>query len=145
MKRSAVQDFANVCCQMFLSSLTNSDRLNLVIFGTGIVTMDFLSQHCSHNNVPVSPLFYAVAFREWLEAQCRQHGSDIRTIEMAEMTVEVVLETYRKEEPAMRGWLCSRMAFKCSSHLVYENTSYTSEAVGSEDIGLGQLLHGHHY
>jgi hypothetical protein len=53
MKQKIFQDYANVCCQKFLSSPENSDLLNFVIFGSGMITMDFLSQHCTHNKIAI--------------------------------------------------------------------------------------------
>ena len=56
MRRKVLQDFANVCCQMFLTSMANYDRINFVLFGSGTVWMDFLNQRCTHNGIGVSPL-----------------------------------------------------------------------------------------
>ena len=40
MKWNVVQDFANVCAQMLLTSLSNSDRINFAILGSGTIGMD---------------------------------------------------------------------------------------------------------
>jgi hypothetical protein len=130
---------------MFLSSLTNSDRLNFVVFGSGTVHIDFLSQRCTHNRVAISPLFYCVAFREWLEKQLLSHGSTMSAVDGAELTVEVIVETYRNSKGGIPGWLSTRMDLRCTSRVAINGREYQSSSAEVQERGLGQILHGHQY
>ena len=145
MKRKIIQDFANVCCQMFLASLTNSDRINFVIFGSGVVSMDFLTQRCTHNNIAVSPLFYCISYRDWLNEQCAKHELDIARLTAAELRVEMKVRTFRKVTGGIRGWLSTSMDFSCLSRITTKEREYTCEMADSQEMGLGQVLHGNQY
>ena len=145
VKKGVGQDFANVCCQMFLTSLTNADRLNFVLFGDGIVTMDFLEQSCTHNKIAVSPLFYCVSFRDWLEHECERHGANIDVIEKAKLRVEMEVETYRNSRGGIPGWLSTRMKFACASEVAINGITVNANMTETQERGLGQVLTSHHY
>jgi len=137
MKRKALQDFANVCCQMFITSLSNYDRINLVLFGSGVIHIDFLTMQCQHNNHAISPLFYSVHFKSWLESQCKKHQIEMSEIRKAELNVKTDITLSRKEG---LGWLTSEMAFICRSCIATNEKDYTSEISDNQNMGLGQIL-----
>jgi hypothetical protein len=61
MKRKVIQDFANVCCQMFITSLSNYDLKNLAILGSGVIYIDFLKTQCKHHGL-AQYLLYSIAY-----------------------------------------------------------------------------------
>ena len=137
MRRKILQDFTNVCCQMFVTSLSNYDKINLVLFGSGLIHIDFLEMRCKHNNLPISLLFYCTYFRSWLENQCEKHQIDISEFRKAELIVKVDLSLSRKEG---LGWLTSEMTFVCTSFLATDEKEYTCELSDNLYTGLGQIL-----
>jgi hypothetical protein len=137
MKRKVIQDFANICCQMFLTSLSNYDRINLALFGSGHIGIDFLEMRCKHNRLPISPLFYCAQFKSWLESQCKKHDVDLNKIKKAELVVRVELSLSRKEG---LGWLTSDMDLVCTSCIATDERKYTSEMSDRLQTGLGQIL-----
>ncbi len=145
MKHKLIQDFSNVCCQMFLTSLSNSDRINFVLFGSGAVSLNFIDQKCTHNNIGISPLFYCISFREWLEQQCSKNDIDFVNIIVAELKVNISVDTYRNTEGGIPGWLSSTMGFECSSRIGTSDREYTSSMNESQNMGLGQLIYGNQY
>lgn len=145
MRKGVGQDFANVCCQMFLTSLTNADRLNFVLFGDGIVSMDFLGQSCTHNTIAVSPLFYCVSFGDWLDHECQRHGANMDVIEKAKLRVEMEVETWRNSRLGTPGWLSTRISFACASEIAINGTTFNADMKETQERGLGQILTSHHY
>jgi hypothetical protein len=137
MARTVLKDFAYHCCQMFLVSMTNYDRINFVLFGDGIIHMDFLSMQCTHNNHPIEPLFYCTEFNTWLKNQCALNGLDMKHILKAELTVKMELGLSRKKET---GWLISRMKLNCSSIIATTTGEYTASLNEEIFTGLGQIL-----
>jgi hypothetical protein len=143
MRRKVIQDFANVCCQMFLTSLSNYDQINLALFGSGLIHIDFLTMRCEHNKHSISPLFYCMHFRSWLEGQCQKHDIDYGKITKAELFVQVNLSlSYGKGE---LGWLTSKMDLFCKSCIATAEKEYTSEMSDNLDRGFGQILIDHQY
>ena len=137
MRRKVLQDYANVCCQMFLTSLSNYDRINLAIFGSGIIQMNFITMKCTHNKGSISPLYYCATYRKWLENQCIGHHIEFTDICRAEMTVMVDLSLSRKEG---LGELICNMALKCTSLIATEEKLYTSEMSDNLCTGFGQII-----
>jgi hypothetical protein len=145
MRRKVLQDFANVCCQRFLTSLSNSDRVNFVIFGSGKVTMDFLSLRCSHEGYTLSPLGYCVSFREWLAENCRKHSFEIGDLKEARLEVRMDVQTERRDRPAFVGWLTPTIAFECESRIATDEKAYTCQMSDTPNMGIGQILHDRYY
>lgn len=145
MRRKVLQDFAHVCCQKFLTSLSNSDRINFVIFGSGRVSIDFLALRCTHERMPISPLGYCVSFRDWLSENCQKH--DIRFEDLTEVRLEVQMDvqTERRERPAFAGWLTTKITFDCDSRVATAEKVYVSKMSETQKMGLGQILHDHYY
>lgn len=144
MKRKVLQDFANVCCQMFLTSMTNYDRINFVMFGSGPVEMDFLNQRCRHNGIAVSLLHYCFDYREWFLSRCKEHHVDVKAITTAELTVKMEVETHRKKG-GTPGSLTTSMKIDCSSLIVMDAQEYRSVMRDEQTSGLGQIIRGHTY
>ncbi len=144
MKRKVIQDFANVCNQMFLTSHNNSDRINFVIFGSGIITMDFLSQRCTHNRLTICPLFYCISYRKWLGDQCAKHGIDFSILEAVELSVTLEVKISRIVDRSMT-WMTTFMEFDCSSRIVAYKKEYTSKMSDCSAMGLSQIIPGHEY
>ncbi|AEG00645.1 hypothetical protein [Methylomonas methanica] len=145
MKRKVLQDFANVCCQRFLTSLSNSDRINFVIFGSGQVTMDFLSLRCDHELTPLSPLGYCVSFREWLEENCRKHSIIFEELKEVRLAVRMDVKIERLDRPACPGWLITNIAFECESRIATDEKEYFGQMSDTKKMGLGQILYNRYY
>ncbi len=122
---------------MFITSPSNYDRINLVIFGDGVIHMSFLTMKCTHNNIEISPLFYCARFKSWLECQCVKHRIDINEIRKAELTVKVTMTLSRGTG---LKWLTTEMAFACSSLIMTSEREYRSELSDTMRMGLGQIL-----
>lgn len=137
MASKELQEFAYVCCQNFLVSMTNYDRINFVLFGDGIIHMNFLTMKCSHNNHPIEPLFYCTEFNTWLKKQCNLHNIDVKRILKAELSVKMDLGLSRKKDTS---WLISRMKFDCSCSIATANGEYTASLDEEIFTGLGQIL-----
>ena len=137
MSHTVFSDFAYHCCQMFLVSMTNYDRINFVLFGDGIIHMDFLSMQCTHNNRPIEPLFYCTEFNTWMKKQCIANDIHMKDIHKAELTVKMSLGLSRKKET---GWLISRMNFDCNSFIATATGEYTANLDEEIFTGLGQIL-----
>lgn len=145
MRRKVIQDFANVCCQRFLTSLSNSDRINFIIFGSGKVTMDFLSLRCSHESLPLSPLGYCISFREWLEENCRKHCLKIADLKEARLEVKMHVQTERPDRSGFAGWLAPTITFECKSRIATDEKAYSSQISETQKMGIGQILHDRYY
>lgn len=145
MRRKVLQDFANVCCQRFLTSLSNSDRINFAIFGSGRVSIDFLSLRCTHELTPISPLGYCVSFREWLSESCRKHKIRFEDITEARLEVQMDVHIERKEGSAFARWLTTNITFECDSRVATDEKVYISRASETQRMGLGQILHDRYY
>ena len=124
--------------------MSNYDRINFVLFGSGTVVMDFAHQRCTHNNVAVSPLQYCIHYYTWLTEQCKQHNVDIAAITIAELTAEMDVSIQR-EQRGIPGWLSTTMSIECSSRLVLDTVEYTSQMQDNQESGLGQIIHDHSY
>ncbi len=145
MKRKVLQDFAHVCCQRFLTSLSNSDRINFVIFGSGRVSIDFLSQRCTHERLAISPLGYCLSFRDWLSESCQRHHIKLSELTEVKLDVQMIVQVERKERPSFSGWLTTTINFECSSRIVTDEKIYAAKVWEVQTRGLGQILHDHYY
>ena len=124
--------------------MANYDRINFVLFGSGTVWMDFLNQRCTHNQIGISPLHYCVHYYEWLQEQCVKHHIDVNLLTTAELTAKIEVEAHRSDS-GLRGWLTTSMDIDCSSLLVMDAREYTSSKRQHQEMGLGQIIHGHTY
>lgn len=145
MRRKILQHFSNVCCQMFLTSLRNYDLVNFVIFGSGIVEIDFLSQRCTHNGLGISPLHYCVEYRQWLEEQCKKNGVDFCGILAATMRIELTVEIRRNGDSGVKAWLSTVQHYSCRSLIETDEKKYVGSGVNTSCFGLGQIMYGHTY
>ena len=145
MRRKVLQDFAHVCCQRFLTSLSNSDRINFVIFGRGHVSIDFLSRQCTYDGIAISTLGYCVSFREWLSENCRKHKIRIEDLLEVRLDIRMDVTAERKDQAGFAGWLTARMAFDCESRIATDEKAYTAQMSDSQHMGLGQILLDHYY
>lgn len=143
MRCKVIQDFANVCCQMFLTSMANYDRINFVIFGSGNVWIDFLGQRCLHNRIGISPLHYCVHYRAWLENQCVRHHIDLPKLTAVELSVDMIVETDRSSVGLK--WLTTKIDMACSSTILMDGIEYKGERCEKQEYGLGQIIHNHTY
>lgn len=124
--------------------MTNYDRINFVIFGTGEIWIDFVNQRCTHNGISISPLNYCVHYCEWLKLQCDQYNIQFETITSAEMKASIRVEISRSEA-GIRGWLTSSMDITCSSEIVMDGIKYAGSQSEAQEMGLGQILNGTTY
>lgn len=142
MKEKIVQDFANVCGQMFLTSRCNYDRINMVLFGSGTLKIDFLNLKCEHNNIAVSPYFYTEAYLNWLTDQCSKSNFDFESLTKAELEVVYEIEEYRK---GSLNWLCAKVKMECVSKFEVDGNLYESRIAEDQECGLGQIIPGKNY
>lgn len=124
--------------------MSNYDRINFVLFGSGTVVMDFTNQRCRHNNLAISPLRYCIDYYDWLAEKCTQHNLDIAAVTTAELTAKMDVSIQR-EQRGIPGWLTTTMNIECSSRLVFYTTEYTSQMQDRQESGLGQIIHDHSY
>lgn len=145
MRRKVLQDFANVSCQRFLTPLSNSDRINFVIFGSGKVAMDFLPLRCSHESTPLSPLGYCVTSRKWLEENCLRHSFEISDLKEARLEVTLDVQTARPDRPAFADWLTPHIEFRCESRIARDERVYAGQMSQTRKPGIGQILYDRYY
>ena len=144
MRRKILQHFSDVCCQMFITSLRNYDRINFVLFGSGVVEIDFLTQRCTHNHIGISPLFYCIEYRDWLEKNCSRNRIAFSALLASRMTVEMTVNTFRNQS-GMPGWMDTSINFNCSSLIATDEKDYVSNSEETVTMGLGQILHDRLY
>ena len=145
MRRKVLQDFAHVCCQKFLTSLSNSDRINFAIFGSGRISIDFLSQRCTYDGIGLSTLGYCASFRLWLSENCLKHNIRLEDFVEARLEIQMDVKTERKERSGYGGWLTTRMVFDCESRIATDEKIYTARMSDSQHMGLGQILIDRYY
>ncbi len=143
MKKKMIQDFTHKCCQMFLNSTSNMDLVNIVIFGSGTIEIDFLSRKCIYNNVSISPLHYCIRYSEWLEQQCNKNNIDLSNMTKVTLQITVNVETSRRTDSL--GWLTATYDFSCFSCIETKEQAYSSQMSEIINMGLGQILYDRVY
>jgi hypothetical protein len=137
MARKVFQDFAHVLCQKFIETPSNSDLVNLAIFGDGMLQVDFLAGQASHNRAPISPLAYMKSVRTWLERRLAELEIPPQEMAAAHLAVDYTVHLHRRPD---LGWLCAEFKFECTGLVRAPDREYVSSMGANRDWGLGQLL-----
>ena len=143
LKRKVIQQFANTCCQMFLTSTSNMDMVNIVIFGSGTITIDFINNKSTHNNHGILPMHYYFTYRKWLEDQCINNHVNISELTKVELVINVDVTQIRKKDSL--GWLSAQFKYTCSCCIETDEKQYESNMSDGKIMGLGQILYDHVY
>ena len=125
--------------------MNNGDRVNFVIFGSGRVSMDFLSLRCRHNRLPISPLGYCISFRDWLTENCLKHNVKVEDLSEATLEVQMDVQTKRNDGSGVGGRLSTTITFDCVSRIATSEKAYVAHISEVQEMGLGQILCDHYY
>jgi len=133
MARKVFQDFAHVLCQRFIELPSNRDLVNLVIFGSGTLKLNFVSQRAWWNRCPVSPIPYSGTARDWLQAQMAKRKIPTEQLTDATLTVKYAVEILRRNDVPYPE---AAFDFECIAAVASPDRSYTAAMDARKRWGL---------
>lgn len=122
MRAKRLKHCAHVLCHMFCGWRLHSDWDTLVQLGSGVLTIDVLSEECLHDDTPIPPLNIARNLREWLVKDLSFYH--IPLAELIEAILEVEFELGKPEPNPSGPEVPCR--FSCRSQISTDEMVYKS-------------------
>ena len=115
---------------MFLGYRIHQDLPRLEELGEGTFSIDLLTGNCTKDDRWIEPLLIATEFRVWLGKQLARNGVDVKDVEKALITTEMIVE-----KRLFKSWVLTYFLFKCTSLIHAFGREYYATKQGERELG----------
>lgn len=137
MRRKIFNDFANVLCQKFVDLPNGYDLATLAKLGSGVVSINILTDQCFFEESPIEPLRTCAEHRQWLQIQLAKRQLSLAVFESISMSVEFRVTDTILDKPYGHDFRHADFWLKCTSEIRTPEAKYNGSSERQKKWGYG--------